>query len=112
MILINGDWETRKVWVDGREITPSAAPHGFWKHGDDFAWGYGGSGPAQLALTILLDQVDQETALAYYQAFKWDVIAKLPQGDFELEISVYDWLINQVRFEENRYKMLDDKQEI
>ena len=43
-----------------------------------FNWGYGGSGPAQLALAILLRATDHETAVAYYQAFKWDVIAKLP----------------------------------
>jgi len=41
-----------------------------------FAWGYGGSGPAQLALAILADVYDDEFALANYQQFKWDVVAK------------------------------------
>lgn len=40
-----------------------------------FAWGYGGSGPAQLALAILLDFTgDEKTALEYYQDFKWDFV--------------------------------------
>ena len=42
------------------------------------AWGYPGSGPAQLALSVLLAVADQPTALARYQAFKGDVIARLP----------------------------------
>lgn len=39
-----------------------------------FAWGYLGSGPAQLALAILCDVYDDETALAHYQRFKEVVI--------------------------------------
>lgn len=42
---------------------------------DGFAWGYGGSGPAQLALALLADAVDAKSAEKYYQRFKADVIA-------------------------------------
>ena len=45
-----------------------------------FAWGYGGSGPAQLALAMLADLFGDETALEEYQAFKFDVVADL-DGD-------------------------------
>jgi len=45
---------------------------------DGFAWGYGGSGPAQLALALLLDATgNPELALRDYQAFKNQVIAGL-----------------------------------
>ena len=44
-----------------------------------FAWGYGGSGPSQLALALLADVYDDQTALGAYQAFKWAWVAKLPQ---------------------------------
>ena len=45
-----------------------------------FAWGYGGSGPAQLALAILMHALgDADRALRLYQDFKWAVIAKLEQ---------------------------------
>jgi Family of unknown function (DUF6166) len=41
-----------------------------------FAWGYGGSGPAQLALALLADALgDDERALQLYQAFKFRVTA-------------------------------------
>ena len=42
-----------------------------------FAWGYGGSGPAQLALALLMDALgDQGMALTYYQEFKRDHVAR------------------------------------
>lgn len=41
-----------------------------------FAWGYGGSGPAQLALALLMHALgDQAMALAHYQDFKQDHVA-------------------------------------
>jgi len=40
-----------------------------------FEWGYGGSGPAQLALALLLDYTDDEAvALDHYQEFKTEVV--------------------------------------
>jgi hypothetical protein len=46
---------------------------------DGFAWGYGGSGPAQLALALLLDATgNPDVALAYYQKFKGEVVAGWP----------------------------------
>jgi len=48
-----------------------------------FCWGYAGSGPAQLALAILLDYFngDRERALSLYQDFKFKVIAQLPMDE-------------------------------
>ena len=47
-----------------------------------FHWGYGGSGPAQLALAILLDCTgDEDTALEHYQEFKSCVIAALERDE-------------------------------
>ena len=41
-----------------------------------FAWGYGGSGPAQLALALLLDALeDEDLALRHYQEFKRQKVA-------------------------------------
>jgi hypothetical protein len=45
-----------------------------------FAWGYGGSGPAQLSLAILADFLgDDERALRLHQRFKFAVIGALEQ---------------------------------
>ena len=41
-----------------------------------FAWGYGGSGPSQLALAILMDATgEQALALRHYQEFKFNFVA-------------------------------------
>jgi hypothetical protein len=46
-----------------------------------FAWGYGGSGPAQLALAILADHLgDDARAARLHQRFKWRAIGPL-NGD-------------------------------
>jgi len=43
---------------------------------DGFQWGYSGSGPAQLALALLLNVTgDPETSQEFYQAFKESVVA-------------------------------------
>jgi hypothetical protein len=47
-----------------------------------FAWGYLGSGPAQLAFAILLDYFgDPARAQSLYQQFKFAVIADLPMDE-------------------------------
>lgn len=53
----------------------------FQTHSRAFEWGYNGSGPAQLALAILLDYPgDEELALQCYQRFCRLVISDL-EGD-------------------------------
>ncbi|MCA9071157.1 MAG: hypothetical protein KDA84_19650 [Planctomycetaceae bacterium] len=57
-----------------------------WNHSPTgFEWGYGGSGPAQLALAILADFLnDEEAAVSLHQKFKFQVIAGLPKRNWEL----------------------------
>lgn len=43
-----------------------------------FSWGYNGSGVAQLALAILLTVTTEPHALALYQVFKSEVLARKP----------------------------------
>jgi Family of unknown function (DUF6166) len=48
-------------------------------------WGYGGSGPAQLALALLADALgDDEKAQQHYQDFKFRVVGRLPHARWEL----------------------------
>ena len=66
------------VLVDGKPLNPR---YDLRNHSPDgFQWGYGGSGPAQLALALLADCVGDEEALELYPIFKWRVIAGLPKG--------------------------------
>lgn len=50
-----------------------------------FEWGYGGSGPAQLALSILADALhDDDLAVRLHHKFKFEVIAKLPHDSWQM----------------------------
>lgn len=51
---------------------------------DGFQWGYGGSGPAQLAYAMLRELYNEETTLDHYQDFKSEVISQL-EGDWVLD---------------------------
>ena len=56
-------------------------------------WGYGGSGPAQLALAVLADAVGSEVALELYQQFKWQWAAGLKADTWEInEAQVRTWV--------------------
>jgi hypothetical protein len=52
------------------------------KHSPDgFSWGYGGSGPSQLAFGILLEETnDADFALKHYHRFMGEFIARLPDN--------------------------------
>lgn len=82
-VLAGGEFETLNPRYDLANHSP-----------DGFAWSYGGSGPAQLALAILADVTgDDEYAVHNYQAFKFDKIATLPRGDFTIErAEVLAWI--------------------
>lgn len=57
-----------------------------------FEWGYGGSGPAQLAFALLLDTTNPMTAQHYYQIFKVEIISNMPD-QWELnQYQILHWL--------------------
>ena len=47
---------------------------------DGHSWGYGGSGPAQLAKDILWDHLGEAPHPACYQDFKEDMVASVPMN--------------------------------
>lgn len=88
--MIKGYWISKDVYVEGKELLPLDS-QGVTSSG--FNWGYGGSGPAQLALALLLKFSNAEFAQRHYEQFKWDLIAILPQDDFEFQEEIItDWI--------------------
>lgn len=58
-----------------------------------FNWGYGGSGPAQLALALLLDATDDaELAVRQHQDYKRDVVSGLPDSWVITRAEIFVWL--------------------
>lgn len=90
-IQLSGFQDTREVYLDGELLIPARGQQIVNHSPDGFNWGYGGSGPAQLAFAICLELIGRR---ANYQKFKRDHIATLPKGDFDVTIE----------FDENDYK--------
>ena len=94
--LVQGVRATGEVYLAGGRLDPADSlavaahsPKGFW-------WGNIGAGATQLALALLLRATDRDTALAQHVAFTWQVIARLPRGDFELPVAaVHDWVASR-----------------
>lgn len=84
------------VTVDGRRLNPRLD---LWNHSPTgFEWGYGGSGPAQLALAILADHCrNDEQALNFYQRLKWAVIAELPHRSWTLTSQHIDLVLQKLQ---------------
>lgn len=92
---IHGNAKTREVYIDGKRLDPTASQAVYNHSPDGFSWGYRGSGPAQLALAILLDVTDAKRALELYQLFKEDIIAILDtEHDFTINLDVQKWIID------------------
>ncbi len=62
-----------------------------------FEWGYGGSGPAQLALAILADCLGADRAMALFGAFKWEFVARWPEQWAIGEDEILAWAHRQER---------------
>ena len=88
-----------EVTVDGDSLDPRLDLR---NHSPtEFEWGYGGSGPAQLALAVLADHLnDDEQALNLYQRFKWSVIAELPRHHWILTSRDVSQALQSIREQE------------
>lgn len=90
-----GTLTKRKVTVNGIPLDPHFEVRRHCPTG--FNWGYLGSGPAQLALAILMDFSDGDVDFAqdFYQTFKVYVIAQL-EGDWELTYAEIDQFLADI----------------
>src|SRR5437879_1225351 len=75
--------QVAEVTVDDQPLNPRLD---LWNHSPTgFEWGYGGSGPAQLALALLAHHLgDDNAAVALHQEFKHAVITRLDQRGWTL----------------------------
>ncbi len=99
---LKGIFETMEIFLDKKKLEPWKSLRLRNHSPDGFQYGYAGSGPAQLSLAILLEIMPQDEAMANYQEFKHQVIAKLPQKDFEI-----DFIIGEHSTEKNPIQTLE-----
>ena len=81
----------------GRAVVEGVPHVWVWHSPTGFEWGYGGSGPADLALNILLAATgDRDFAAKNHQAFKWKFVAALPpEGGVIRGSDVEEWIACQ-----------------
>jgi len=90
------------VYVDGKPLR-----HVVHHSPDGFNWGYGGSGPADLALSILAhhfgetptkDQIYQGWCLCwfYHQYFKWVFVSLIQDDEWETNSDMVQAAIDQI----------------
>lgn len=94
---LKGKLATGQVWVNEKPLSPERSLKVFNHSPTGFSWGFGGSGPAQLALAILLRYLPEKEAVSLHQGFKWKFIATLPQEDFETELDIRGWITQAQR---------------
>lgn len=82
------------VFVQDEQGTVTRLKHEVRHSPDGFSWGYGGSGPADLARSILADHLGYVPPPAVYQEFKRHYVARWEQGrPWQLSsVEIEDWL--------------------
>ncbi len=72
--------EDVRLWRDRDGTAHASVPHAVRHSPTGVEWGYGGSGPADLARSVLLRFADEATAERLYQLYKAEVIARVPEA--------------------------------
>ena len=84
------------VTVNGRPLNPRLD---LWNHSPSgFEWGYGGSGPAQLALALLADHTGNDAqAVTLHQDFKRALVADLSYAGWTLTSHQIQWVVEMLQ---------------
>ncbi len=77
---LSGDPDDVVLWRTLEGEARASVPHAAQHSPTGIEWGYGGSGPADLARSVLLALVDERAANALYHRFKHEVVAAVPQA--------------------------------
>lgn len=90
---LRGDPADVVLWRDAGGVAHASVPHQVRHSPTGLEWGYAGSGPADLARSILLAFTDEDAAGRLYVLFKTEVVARVPEaGGVIPAASVRRWL--------------------
>jgi len=104
-------FRTNMGWLNGKELTPERSQQIDDHSPDGFAWGYGGSGPAQLALAVCVELYGAALGYRVYQDFKFRFVAAwkmdkrfkrdidLEQFNMEVVIPAMERLKNDLQYQ-------------
>jgi hypothetical protein len=89
-----------QVFLNGKIFDHSSSLQVCNHSPDGFSWGYYGSGPSQLALAILLEEIGDK-AVDFYMSFKDEIIAKCQHEGFTLtSAQVAEWVAKHNELDE------------
>jgi len=86
-VQLKGCWETKRVWLNGKQLIAYESQQVINHSPDGFNWGYGGSGPAQLSLGIAMKLWSEKIAKGYYHRVML-IVANLPKENFNEQIDI------------------------
>jgi hypothetical protein len=97
---IRGSWQTKQVWIAGREVRPERSLRVRDHSPEGFSWGDGGRGSVQLALALLLEMTHEDLALLWYQDVQSHIVGRLARDDFVIDSQeIVDFIVNEVKAE-------------
>lgn len=91
------------VTVDGKPLK-----HRVYHSPTGFNWGYGGSGPADLARSILWDLIGIEPFPGLYQEFKWEFVAGWKDQWAITSEEIKKWMLEKVEMNPPAWYERDD----
>jgi hypothetical protein len=81
-IKLEGAYMSNQAYVNDKKLSLAQSLKVANHSPTGFNWGYGGSGPAQLSLAVMLCFLPKDQATRLYMDFKFKYIAGLPRTDF------------------------------
>jgi|WetSurMetagenome_2_1015567.scaffolds.fasta_scaffold1177223_1 hypothetical protein len=91
-ISLKGDYETKMIWLNGKELNPKYSQKIYNHSAEGFDWSNTVDGSAQLALAILLELTqNKRISMILHHLFKNDCVSTLPKCDFEINFDFGEW---------------------
>jgi hypothetical protein len=90
---LTNEMTSHRVWLNEQELNLEKSLKLSNHSLNGFNWGYGGSGPSQLALAVCLELFGEYRARVVYQDFKRELISRLPiDQDFAVEMDLTEFI--------------------
>ena len=94
---LTGEPDDVVLWRTLEGVAHASVPHVVRHSPTGIEWGYLGSGPSDLALSVLVALADERAANALYQRFKAEVVATVPERGGVLRAAEVRAWVDQAR---------------
>ena len=106
---LTGDPDDVVLWRTRKGTAHASVPHVVRHSPTGIEWGYLGSGPSDLALSVLTALSDERAAGALYQRFKAEVVARVPEEGGVLRAAEVRAWVDHARSAERPWEPVADR---